>query len=160
MQGRVDAGLSEIRESLAGQLAAGSVLVRPALLAFLADACLHAGRLDEALAATAEGLECAAATGDRHFRPDLERLRGEALHRADGNEAEIDACFQRAMDEARAFEAKSLELRAATSAARVWVSRGERSLARDTLTPVYAWFTEGFDTQDLIAARSLLDALG
>jgi predicted ATPase len=159
MQGSVDAGLSEIRGSLAGQLAAGSLIARPQFLAMLAHACLHAGRLDEALAATAEGLECSAATADHYWDSELERLRGEALHRAGGDAVEIDACFRRAIEDARARGAKSLELRAATSAARVWQSRGGRALARETLAGIYGWFTEGFGTADLVAARSLLDSL-
>jgi predicted ATPase len=157
--GRVDEGLEEIRSSLAEQLTAGSLIARPQFLAILADACLRTGRLDDVLAATAEGLECSAATADRYWDSELERFRAEALHALGSDTAEVDACLRRAMDDARARDAKSLELRAATSAARVWASRGERSLARDTLAPVYAWFSEGFDTQDLIGARSLLDAL-
>jgi predicted ATPase len=158
-EGRVDEGLSEIRASLAAQLAAGSLIARPQFLAILADACLRAGRHEDVLAAAAEGLEYSAATADHYWDSELERLRGKALHALGGNAAEIDACFRRAIDDARARGAKSLELRAATSAARVWESRGERALARDTLTPVYAWFTEGFDTPDLVAARSLLGTL-
>jgi DNA-binding SARP family transcriptional activator/predicted ATPase len=160
MQGQVDEGLAEIRGSLAGQLAAGSLIARPQFLAILADACLHAGRVDDTLAATSEGLECSAATADHYWDSELERLRAEALVRSDGSDEEIDACFQRALDDASARDAKSLELRAATSAARVWQARGERARARATLARVYDWFTEGFDTPDLVAARALLDALG
>jgi predicted ATPase len=159
-EGRMDEGLAEIRGSLAAQLAAGSLIARPQFLAILADACLRAGRHADALAAAAEGLEYSAATADHYWDSELERFRGEALNTLGGDTADIDACFRRAIDDARARGAKSLELRAATSAARVWQSRGERALARDTLAPVYAWFTEGFDTRDLSDARSLLDALG
>ena len=95
MRGSVDEGLSEIRGSLAGQLAAGSLIARPQFIAILADACLYAGRLDEALAATAEGLECSAATADHYWDSELERLRGEALNRAGGAAAEVDACLRR-----------------------------------------------------------------
>jgi predicted ATPase len=160
MQGGVDAGLSEIRGSLAAQLAAGSLIARPQFLAMLAHACLHAGRLDEALTAAAEGLECSAATADHYWDSELERLRGEAMYRAGGDAAEVDACFRRAIEDARARGAKSLELRAATSAARVWQARGERALARQTLKGIYDWFTEGFGTADLTTARWVLDSLG
>ncbi len=71
-----------------------------------------------------------------------------------------EACFQTALDIARRQQAKSLELRAATSLARLWQSQGKRQEAYDLLAPVYGWFTEGFDTADLKEARALLDELG
>ncbi|WP_236646332.1 tetratricopeptide repeat protein [Gemmatirosa kalamazoonensis] len=160
IRGDVDEGIAEIRGSLAGQLAAGSLVARPQFLAILADACLHADRVDDVLAATAEGLECSASTADHYWDSELERLRGEALHALGGDASEIDASFERALADARARDARSLELRAATSAARVWLARGDRARAHEQLAPVYAWFTEGFDTPDLVAARQLLDALG
>ena len=159
MQGRVDEGLSEMRTSLAEQTAAGSLIAQPQFLAMVADACLSAKRYDEALAASAQGLECSAATSDHYWDSELVRLRGETLCEAGGDIAEIDACFRRAITDARERGAKSMELRAATSAARVWQRRGDRALARETLAPVYGWFTEGFGTADLIAARTLLESL-
>jgi len=71
-----------------------------------------------------------------------------------------EACFRRALDVARAQEAKSLELRAAMSLARLWRDQGKRTEARALLAPIYAWFSEGFDTGDLIEAKALLDELG
>ena len=76
-----------------------------------------------------------------------------------GERAEAAAWLQRAIDTARGQQAKSLELRAATSLARLWRDQGKRGHARDLLTPVYSWFTEGFDTQDLKDTKELLDAL-
>ena len=73
--------------------------------------------------------------------------------------SEAEACFQRALDVARRQEAKSLELRAAISLARLWQQQGKRAAARDLLGPIYGWFTEGFDTADLREARVLLDTL-
>ena len=70
-----------------------------------------------------------------------------------------EACFRRAIEIARAQQAKSWELRAATSLARLWRDQGRRTQARDLLAPVYGWFTEGFDTLDLKEAKALLDAL-
>ena len=72
---------------------------------------------------------------------------------------EAEACFQRALDIARHQQAKSLELRAATSLARLWQQQGKRDDARQLLAEVYGWFTEGFDTADLQEAKALLDAL-
>jgi predicted ATPase len=72
---------------------------------------------------------------------------------------EVEACFQQALDLARRQQAKSLELRAATSLARLWHSQGKRQEAYGLLAPVYNWFTEGFDTADLQEAKQLLDEL-
>jgi predicted ATPase len=74
-------------------------------------------------------------------------------------QAEVEACFQRALEVARRQQAKSLELRAAMSLARLWQQQGKRQEAHALLAPVYAWFTEGFDTADLQEAKALLDAL-
>jgi predicted ATPase len=75
-------------------------------------------------------------------------------------QAEAEAWLQRALDVARRQEAKSLELRAAMSLSQLWQQQGKQAEARALLTPIYAWFTEGFDTVDLQEARALLDALG
>ena len=107
MQGRVDEGLSEMRTSLAEQTAAGSLIAQPQFLAMVAEACLSAKRYDEALAASAQGLECSATTSDHYWDSELVRLRGETLDHVGGDIAEIDACFRRAMADARERGAKS-----------------------------------------------------
>ena len=73
--------------------------------------------------------------------------------------AAAEACFQQALDVARHQQAKSLELRAAMSLARLWQQHGKRTEAHELLAPIYGWFTEGFDTADLQEARALLEAL-
>jgi predicted ATPase len=75
-------------------------------------------------------------------------------------QAEAEACFRKAIDIARQQQAKSWELRAAISLARLWQSQDKRQAAYDLLTPVYAWFTEGLDTADLQEAQALLEELG
>ena len=92
----------------------------------------------------------------------LHRLRGEILLQQDAraNAEEAEACFRRALEIAREQEAKPYELRAATSLARLWQRQGRRDEARALLQPVYDWFTEGFDTQDLKDAKALLEELG
>jgi predicted ATPase len=75
------------------------------------------------------------------------------------NRAQAEGCFYRALEIARQQSARAFELRAATSLARLWAGQGKRAQARDLLAPVYGWFTEGFETQDLKDARALLDAL-
>ena len=91
---------------------------------------------------------------------ELYRLRGSFLLRQPGTaQAEVETCFQRALDVARRQEAKSLELRAAMSLSRLWHQEGKRQEAHDLLAQVYAWFTEGFDTADLQEAKALLEEL-
>jgi len=99
-------------------------------------------------------------TGERWYAPELYRLKGDLLlqQHAD-NQAEAETCFQQAITVAQNQQAKSLELRAATSLARLWQQQGKRQEAHDLLAPVYHWFTEGFDTLDLKDAKALLDEL-
>jgi predicted ATPase len=77
----------------------------------------------------------------------------------DGRSEEVEACYREALALARRQQARSLELRAATSLARLWGDQGKRTEARELLAPVYGWFIEGFDTPDLKEARALLEAL-
>jgi predicted ATPase len=81
------------------------------------------------------------------------------LRQTGTSQAEAEAWLQRALDVARCQEAKSLELRAAMSLARLWQQQGKQAEARELLAPIYGWFTEGFDTADLQEARALLEAL-
>jgi predicted ATPase len=95
-----------------------------------------------------------------YYEAELHRLEGELRLRCDAaDEQRAEASFRRALEIARAQKAKSWELRAATSLARLWGERGRRTEARDLLAPVYAWFTEGFDTADLKDAKALLAEL-
>ena len=109
--------------------------------------------LDEALA-TAHN------TGEQYYKAELYRLNGELLLRqAVPDEKQTATCFQQALTVARHQQARSWELRAATSLARLWRNRGKRDAARDLLAPLHASFTEGFDTPDLRDAKALLDDL-
>ena len=123
--------------------------------AILAEAELRAGNFEqaEALVATEE-------MGNRWWWAELMRLRGE-LHRNGpvGDRAAAEQSFREALAVAQGQQAKSLELRAATSMARLWREQGKRDEARNLLAPVYGWFTEGFDTLDLKQAKALLDQL-
>ena len=89
----------------------------------------------------------------------LRRLRAELLHAAQGADDEVEAALTQALEIARSQEAKSLELRAAMSLARLWGEQGRADEARRRLGDVYGWFTEGFDTPDLRRARALLARL-
>jgi predicted ATPase len=118
------------------------------------------GEPEAGLTALAEALTLADTTGERWYEPELYRLKGELLLQQNADyQAEAEDCFHHALDIARNQQAKSLELRAATSLARLWQQQGKRDEARQLLGDVYNWFTEGFDTADLKDAKALLDAL-
>src|SRR5205807_7328576 len=107
-----------------------------------------------------EALKLAETTGERWYEPELYRLKGELLLQlSSDNQAEAEHCFQQAMTVAQNQQAKSFELRAATSLAKLWQQQGKRQEAHDLLAPVYNWFTEGFDTADLKDAKASLEVL-
>jgi predicted ATPase len=109
----------------------------------------------------AEALAVAHRTGERRDEAEISRVKGELLLRqAIANAPEAEACFQQALALAHRQQAKSWELRAALSLARLWQHQDKRTEARELLAPVYGWFTEGFDTADLQEAKALLEALG
>jgi predicted ATPase len=124
---------------------------------FLAEALMGLGRYDEALANVTKAGELMEVTGERYWEPEIYRVRGEIeLLRVGGSTDAAEAGFRRALDVARDTQAKTWELRAATSLARLWRSQGKPAEARDLLTPVTDWFTEGIDTPELKEAKTLL----
>lgn len=126
----------------------------------LATALAETGRLNEALSEIDSSLAMIEQTGERVCEAETLRVKGTLLLRQDtANAAAAEACFEKAINIARQQSAKSWELRAATSLARVWRSQDRRQEAYDVLAPIYDWFTEGFDTVDLKNARALLEAL-
>ncbi len=128
--------------------------------AFLADAYRQAGQAVVGLPVLTKALSLADQTGECDYEAELHRLKGELLRSlAFSNDSETETCFHRALDIARHQHAKSWELRAATSLARLWQSWDKRQDAYDLLAPVYEWFTEGFDTADLQEAKALLEEL-
>ena len=131
----------------------------PGILTLLAETQKAAGQLVEARATVAAALAISAQLGQPFTDVELRRLDGDLILATSGAPDEAAARYQQALDIARAQEAKSLELRAATCLARLWRDQGKRAEARDLLGPLYAWFTEGFDTADLKDAKALLDAL-
>jgi DNA-binding SARP family transcriptional activator len=131
----------------------------PYFRALLADACLHAGRAEEGLAALDGAFAIAVAQHEHWWDAELYRLRGELLQVRGAPPAEVEAALLRAVEIAREQEARSFELRATLSLARVWSAMDRAQQARERLAAVYAWFTEGFDSPDLQAAKRLLDQL-
>jgi predicted ATPase/class 3 adenylate cyclase len=159
-QGRKEEGIAQIQEGLAASRATGAKLLRPHHLCLLAEACMEAGRLDDGLRALTQAL----ATGDEHearyYEAETHRLKGELLLRqSDLNAAQAQSCFERAIEIARKQNAKSWELRATTSLARLLDKQGKRAEARVMVADIYNWFTEGFDTADLRDAKALLEEL-
>ena len=159
MQGQGREGIAQLQQGMAAFRAAAGDLDRPRYLAHLAEAYGQVGQTEAGLTTLAEALATAYKTGDRYWEAELHRLKGELLLRQASPTKEVEACFRQAIEIARQQQAKSLELRAATSLSRLWQQQGKRDEARALLAPVYGWFTEGFDTIDLQEAKALLDAL-
>jgi len=135
-------------------------LFRPMFGSMLAEACASVGQIEEAISAVDEVLPIAQ-TEDRYYEAELNRLRGEfLLMRGNTERGAAEDCFRTAIDIARRQSAKSWELRATTSLARLLAKQGKRDEARTMLADTYGWFTEGFDTADLKDAKALLDELG
>ena len=118
------------------------------------------GKAEQGLKALAEALEIVEKADVRWWEAEVHRLTGELLlSRSAQDTAVAEECFNRAIAVAQGQSAKSLELRAAMSLARLWRDQSQAAKAHDLLTPIYGWFTEGFDTQDLKDAKALLDEL-
>jgi len=156
--GRCDEGIADLRTSLADWNGIGARFMETQWLGLTAEAHIRARRFGDALAALDRATATAAATAECYYQAELYRLRGVVLAQT-GGDAEAASWLRRAIDTAKGQQARSLELRAATSLARLWADRGERPRARDLLAPVYGWFTEGFDTRDLRDAKTLLEEL-
>jgi|RhiMetdeSRZDD1v2_1073273.scaffolds.fasta_scaffold36020_2 class 3 adenylate cyclase/predicted ATPase len=159
-QGQAQEGMAQITQGLMTWRTAGSELGRPYFLTLLAEAHGTMGQPEAGLTVLAEALTHVDKTGERWYEAELYRLKGALLLQQNANnQAEVETCFHHALEIARHQQAKSFELRTATSLARLWQQQGKRQEAYDLLAPVYGWFTEGFNTADLQDAKALLDAL-
>jgi predicted ATPase len=152
-------GVALARQGMAASVEFGQRLHHSQLAAMLGEACLLAGHAVEALDVADEGIASFALYRDLICAPDLWLLKGEALGRLGAPEAETEECFAAGLALARALGARVSELRAATLLARHQQRQGRAVDARQTLQPVYAWFTEGHTTPDLCAASTLLTEL-
>jgi len=157
-QGRIEEGIAQLRQGLATWETAGTRYRRPTFLAWLAEAYGKAGQPEEGLSVLAEALAQVEQTGERYYEAELRRLEGELLL-MQGDDAEAEASFRRAIEVAQRQQAKSWELRATVSLARLWQKQGRTDEARRMLAQIYGWFTEGFDTLDLKEAKALLEEL-
>jgi DNA-binding SARP family transcriptional activator/predicted ATPase len=154
-----EVAIAQIKRGLAAYGSTGAQLFLPYFLSLLARACLKKGQPSEGLRVIGEALERVRTTGERLWEPELVRLEGELrLAVSPADVAGAGGCFRRAMEIARQQSARSWELRAAMSQARLLIAEGRRDEAHRTLADVYEWFTEGFDTADLQEAKTLLTA--
>jgi DNA-binding winged helix-turn-helix (wHTH) protein/tetratricopeptide (TPR) repeat protein len=180
-QGRVRRGLSEMLEGLAEQRAVSGAFFCDIILAFIAAAYGRAGKWDEGLRRADEGIELIQTSLECVYAAELWRIKGELLLKAplhgpksrsqrvgrvsksavrSPQSSEAEGCLRHALEIAREQRARSLELRAALSLARLQQARGAQDQARAILEPIYAAFTEGVDTKDLVDARALLASSG
>ncbi len=158
-QGQAEEGIAQIQQGCHAARATGGELGRSLFLALLGEAYGNEGQTAEALRTLAEGLAMADKSGERVYEAELRRVKGELLLKQGATEAASEECFRQAIELARHQSARALELRAAMSLARLWQTQGKAPEARDLLAPVFEWFTEGFDTADLMDAKALLDEL-
>jgi len=134
---------------------------RPSCLLLLAETVGHVGQVEEGLRLLADALAAFETIGRGDLLAEAYRLKGTLLlQQSTPDGAQAEACFQQALAIARRQQAKSWELRVATSLARLWQQLGKHIAAQQLLAEVYSWFTEGFDTVDLQEARTLLEDLG
>jgi predicted ATPase len=174
-QGQREEGLVLMRQDLESYEATGAKGLRPYFLALIAEAYGKTGQVEKGLAMLDEALTQVDKTGERFHEAELYRLKGELVLQSGVRgpepefsnsqilhprpQAEAEACFHKAIEIARKQQAKSWELRASTSLARLWQQQGKKDEARQALADSYNWFTEGFDTKDLQEAKALLEEL-
>jgi predicted ATPase len=158
-QGQVEEGIVQMRQAAAGHPATLG-RDRSQFFALMAEAFGKGGQIEEGLSIVTEELYRASKTGVRNYEAELHRIEGELLlQQAVPNEERAEDCFQQAIKVAQSQSAKSLELRAAMSLNRLWQKQGKKDDARKLLNDICGWFTEGFETADLKAAKALLNEL-
>jgi predicted ATPase len=176
VQGQLDEGTSEMREGITASQKMGAETWQPYFRALLADLYRKKGRPETGLALVTEALSMMDRTRERVAESELYRLRGELTlaqskvqslkskvtdprSLTPNPQSEAETCFHKAVEIARQQQAKSFELRAVMSLSRLWQRQGKRRAARDRLSEIYGWFSEGFDTRDLQEAKTLLEEL-
>lgn len=158
-QGQVDQGIPQALQGIADYQATGATLDCSLYLAGLIEGYKKAERIKTALSALAEDLAFIKKTGERYGEALLHGLKGELLQMQGVDEAEVEKCIWQGIEVARQQHAKSLELRVTITLCRYWQKLGKLKEARQLLTGIYDWFTEGFDSGDLKQARALLEEL-
>ncbi len=160
LTGRASDAIEMLISGMAALRTTGATFWMPFYLLHLARAHAELGQFEEAWRCIGEAMTAAETTKETWCEAEIHRTAGEiTLLSPEPDAAKAQAHFERALAIAREQQAKSWELRAATSMARLWRDQGKRQQARDLLAPIYGWFTEGFDTLDLKQAKALLDEL-
>jgi class 3 adenylate cyclase/predicted ATPase len=160
LTGKVTEAVQNITSGIAEMRSTGTTLWMPLFLSSLALANAEAAQLDQAWANIHEAMTTLETTKENWYEAEINRVAGAiVLLGTEPDAGKAEAYFASALEVARKQKAKSWELRAAMSMARLWRDQGKREQARDLLAPVYGWFTAGFDTLDLREAKSLLDGL-
>ena len=158
--GKASDAVRTITSGLSAWRATGTTVWMPTYLSYLTRAHAELGQFDEASRSISEAIIAVQTTNESWYEADIHRIAGEiALKSPEPDAVKAEAYFERALAVARQQQAKSWELRAAMSMARLWRDQGKPQQARELLAPVYGWFTEGFDTLDLKEAKALLDEL-
>jgi predicted ATPase len=160
LTGKPSDAVGILAPTIPAQRSIGVRLFFPVWLSLLARAYGELGQFDDAWSYIGEATTAVNRTKETWYEAEVHRIAGEiALMSPQPDAAKAEACFERALSVARAQQAKSWELRAAMSMARLWREQGKQDEARELLAPVYGWFTEGFDTLDLKQAKALLDEM-
>ena len=160
MTGKASDAVQRLAAAITAFRSTGSTLWMPMYLSYLARARADLGQFDDAWRCIGDTMTAGETSKETWFAAEANRIAGEiALMSPKPDATKAEACFERALAVAHQQQAKSWELRAAMSLARLWCSQGKPQQARELLAPAYNWFTEGFDTLDLKEAKTLLDAL-
>jgi class 3 adenylate cyclase/predicted ATPase len=158
--GKASEAIQMITSGISMYRSTGSRLYLPIFLSHLSKAYAELGQFDQAWRCIGEAMAAVETTKERWYEAEIHRVTGEiALKLPQLGSSQAETYFERALTVARVQQAKSWELRAAMSMARLWLDQDMREKARDLLAPVYGCFTEGFDTRDLKEAKALLQAL-
>jgi predicted ATPase len=158
--GKASIAVQMISSGITAWRSTGSTVLIPLSLSYLTRAYAELGKFDDAQRCIDEAMAAMETTKESWCEAEVYRVTGEiALMSPEPDAAKAEAFLERALAVARAQQAKSWELRAAMSMARLWRDQGKPQRARELLAPVYGWFIEGFDTLDLKQARALLDEL-
>jgi predicted ATPase len=159
-RGQGETAVEQIRSGLTAARETAARNFEPLFLGLLAEAFALAGEIADGLVVLSEAFATADASGQKGTDAELHRLRGDLLHRLPSPDCtQVEISYRTALSIAREQGTRGFELRAAVSLARLLTDKGRREEARDLLTPVYGWFTEGFDAPDLKEAEALLEAL-
>lgn len=145
-----------MQEALATYQATGASIFRGQALGLLAEMCSEAGQIEQGLAVVDEALAMTFETGERYWEAELHRIKGELLSKQTGAEADAEACYFQAISVAEQQQAKFFELRTVVSLCHLWCRQNRQVEARERVTEIYDWFSEGFTAAQRAASPELI----